>query len=298
MRVMRRVSPGSLAAALLGLSCALATSALIARQQAIAEEGPTGIGTAEFAGEIRPAGETLLTASAAVLITRTLTSIGDRVDEGQPLIEIDDTQARAALDAAELTMSAAAQRVANLRDSSTSLDRSIGLLASSLSDATRRLAAAQRQMEQVPVRQWKDSPERAGASHEQAVVHQRRVEELWQKGMVSRQELDDASIALRIARNDLDTARQAAEASQRLASTQEEQGRLQAELALLERRREQAAKAVDLQNAEYELARAATDSRARRTTARCHRHSRDDRRHRRRAAGPSGRPAAAWRGAR
>lgn len=259
MRVMRRVSPGSLAAALLGLSCALATSALIARQQAIAEEGPTGIGTAEFAGEIRPAGETLLTASAAVLITRTLTSIGDRVDEGQPLIEIDDTQARAALDAAELTMSAAAQRVANLRDSSTSLDRSIGLLASSLSDATRRLAAAQRQMEQVPVRQWKDSPERAGASHEQAVVHQRRVEELWQKGMVSRQELDDASIALRIARNNLDTARQAAEASQRLASTQEEQGRLQAELALLERRREQAAKAVNLQNAEYELARAATD---------------------------------------
>jgi multidrug efflux pump subunit AcrA (membrane-fusion protein) len=64
---------------------------------------------------------------------------------------------------------------------------------------------------------------------------------------------------LRIARNDLDTARQAADASQRLASTQEEQGRLQAELALLERRREQAAKAIDLQNAEYELARAATD---------------------------------------
>ncbi len=252
MRVMRRASPGSLAAALLGLSCALATSALIARKEAIADEGPSSIGAAAFAGEIRPAGETVLTASAAVLITRTLTSMGDRVSEGQPLVETDDSQARAALAADELTMSAASQRVANLRDSSTSLDHSIGLLSSSLGDANRRLAVAQRRLEQVPVRQWKDSPERAGATYEQAVVHHRRIEELWQKGMISKQELDDASIALRIARNDLDTAGQAADASTRLASTQEEQARLQAQLTLLERRREQAAKAVDLQNAEYE----------------------------------------------
>ncbi len=198
----------------------------------------------------------MLTASAGVLITKTLISIGDRVSEGQPLVEIDATQAREAVAAAELTMSAATQRVANLRDSSTSLDQSIELLASSLGDANRRLVVAQRQAEQVPVRQWKDSPERASASHEQAVVYQRRIEELWQKGMVSKQELDDASIALRIARNDLDTARQSADASKRLATTQDEQARLQAQLTLLERRREQAAKAVDLQNAEYELARA------------------------------------------
>ena len=259
MKVMRRVSPGSLAAALLGLSCALATSALIARKEAIADEGPSTISKAEFAGEIRPAGETVLTASAAVLITRTLISVGDRASEGQPLIEVDDTQARAAVAAAELTMSAAEQRVANLRDSSTSLDQSISLLASSLGEANRRLAVAQRQLEQVPVRQWKDSPERAGATHEQAVVHQRRIEELWHKGMVSQQELDDASIALRIAQNDLETARQAADASKRLASTQDVQARLQAQLTLLDRRREQAGKAIDLQNAEYELARAATE---------------------------------------
>jgi multidrug resistance efflux pump len=259
MNVMRRVTPGSLAAALLGLSCALATSALIARQQAIADEGPSAIGDAEFAGEIRPAGETVLTAPTGVLITRALASIGDRVAAGQPLIEIDDAEARAAVDAAGLTMSALAQRVANLRDSSTSLEQSIAGLASSLSAANRRLAVAQRQMEHVPVRQWKDSPVRAGASHEQAALHQRRIEELYQKGMVSKQELDDASIAMRIAQNDLDTATQSAEAARRLASAQDEQSRLQSDLTLLERRREQAAKAVDLQNAEYELARAATD---------------------------------------
>src|SRR5919108_4448899 len=111
MKLMRRVTPGSLAAALLGLSCALATSALIARQQALADEGPTAIGNAEFAGEIRPAGETVLTAPAAVLITKTLTSIGDRVATGPALVEVDDTQARAALAAAELNLTAATRRV-------------------------------------------------------------------------------------------------------------------------------------------------------------------------------------------
>jgi membrane fusion protein (multidrug efflux system) len=259
MKSMRRVTPGSLAAALLGLSCALATSALIARQQALADEGPTAIGNAEFAGEIRPAGETVLTAPAAVLITKTLASVGDRVAAGQALVEVDDTHARAALAAAELTFAAATRRVEYLRQASASLADSVGPLASSLSDANRRLAIAERQMEQVPVRQWKDSPERAAASYEQAVINQRRTEELWHKGFVSRQEFDDASIGLRIATNDLETARQAAEASRRLAAAQEEQARLQAELTLVERRREHAAQTVELNNAELELARAEAD---------------------------------------
>lgn len=256
MNARRRVTPGALTAALLGLSCALATSALIARQQALADEGPSTLSNAEFAGEIRPSRETTVTAPTAVLITKVQTVIGARVTEGQVLMEVDDSEARSAVSACELAVAAIAQRVAHLRSAATSLEQSMARLASSLTDANRRLVVAQQEMAQMPVRQWKDSPERASASYEQAVAHHRRIEELWRKGLVAMRELDDAAIAMRIAQNDRDVAQQAAAGAARLGRTQQEQARLQAELALLEQRREQATRVADLRSAEFELARA------------------------------------------
>lgn len=174
-------------------------------------------------------------------------------------MEVDDSQSRTAVAAAELTVEAVASRVAHLRESASSLERSIDMLTSEVSNAKSALSVAQRQMDQVPVRQWKDSPERAEATRDQTVLHHRRVEQLWLNGMVAKQELDDAAIAVRIAQNDLEMAQRAASASQQFGTAQEEQARLQTQLALLERRREQAVKAVNLQNATYELARAEAD---------------------------------------
>jgi multidrug resistance efflux pump len=253
-KILRRVNPKTLTASLLGLCCALGTSALVARQQIAIGDGPKSLAATDFVGEIRPLSETLLTAPTPVLIRRTMVAVGDQVVPGQPLVEVDEGDARAALNGASLAREAAAARVRQARELVALLDASTGVLGREL-DANGRLAVAQRQLEQVPVRQWKDSPERARAAYDQAVAHEQRSATLADFGVIARQVLEDDRTAVRIAKNDLENARQAAAAAERLAAVQQEQARLQIERTLLERRRQRAQALIDLENAEFELKR-------------------------------------------
>jgi multidrug resistance efflux pump len=103
-----------------------------------------------------------------------------------------------------------------------------------LARASGRLSSAQRASEQVPTRQWRDSPERAEAAQELARLRLDRVQKLWDHGLIARQELEDATIGLRVATNDLENARRAAQAVATLTSAQTEQSDLQWRLARAE----------------------------------------------------------------
>src|SRR5439155_26140965 len=107
----------------------------------------------------------------------------------------------------------------------------------------------QRRAGSVPNRQLKDSPARAQAAYEQAVAHEARLAELAKQGAISRQDLEDARIATRVAADDLENAKRAADAAARLQSLQTLQARAQADLAVADQRRQRAERNGELEQA-------------------------------------------------
>jgi multidrug resistance efflux pump len=97
-----------------------------------------------------------------------------------------------------------------------------------LADANARVARAQRQQQQVPTRQWRDSPERAGAAYDQALTNYNRTKQLFETGVIAKQELDARETELRIARDDLENAKRLADVSSKLDHDQTDQASLQA----------------------------------------------------------------------
>lgn len=180
-----------------------------------------------FSGTIRPSQRVSVNAPFGGTVRRLLVDVGDKVAAGQPLLEVDDQEARAALEAALLDQQAAATEAAQWQRSIATLDQSVADLSTTFAQSLGTLAVAQRQAEQVPGRQVRDSPERAQAALDQAKAKLARLQKLHAQGIVSDEELEDQSITVRIAENDLDTARQWRAAAAQLARAQEEQARLQ-----------------------------------------------------------------------
>lgn len=203
-------------------------------------------GTA-FEGTITPANQFTIAAPATTVVERVLVSVGERVAAGQPLLVADDRDARAASDAAEIELRAAEARVADVRQRLALLRQ---IPAADFARATGRVSTAQRESEQVPTRQWRDSPERAEAAHELARLRFDRVKKLADQGLVARQELEDAEISLRVAANDLENARRAAQAVATLTSAQTEQSDLQWKLARAEQAQQREAQRAEIALAE------------------------------------------------
>jgi multidrug resistance efflux pump len=185
-------------------------------------ESHGGIGSellygAAFEGTIRPAKEIRITAESLGTISEIYAKVGDAVKKGQPLLRIDDREARIALENATLARNAAENSLRNFR--------------APLADVNARVAVSQRQEQQVPTRQWRDSPERAQAAYDQAVSNQARAKELFQAGLISKQELDIRTTELRIAQDDLENAKTLASASDKVKRDQSEQADLQARAA-------------------------------------------------------------------
>ena len=106
------------------------------------------------------------------------------------------------------------------------LDRFRGQLA----DADARVAISQRQEQLVPTRQWRDSPERAAAAYDIASLNYGRAKKLFEAGLIAQQELDARATELRMARDDLENAKQLAAVSTKLAHDQVDQANLQAKV--------------------------------------------------------------------
>ena len=181
----------------------------------------------EFTGTIVPSQRVAVNAVISGTVRRVLVSVGDNVAAGQPLIEVDDQSVRAELDAALADHQHATDEAAHWRQRITALDQSVEEINTTFAKSIGAVAVAQRYAEQVPGRQLRDSPERAQAAFDQAASKLERLQRLHSQGLVSDETLEDQTIAVRIAKNDLDNANKWVAAAADLQRAQQEQARQQ-----------------------------------------------------------------------
>jgi multidrug resistance efflux pump len=191
-----------------------------------------------FTGAIAPADEIAIAAAQAGTVRARFVKIGDHVTVGLPLLALDDREARLTLAQADLEEQAAAGQLQQMHRTLAAFDEAPSAGKQALTEATARVLVAQRQAEQVPGRQWRDSPERAQAARDQAFQRWQRATTLRTQELISDQDLDDARISLRIAEDDLANARRFEAAGRALERAQERQARFETALAAREQRRQ------------------------------------------------------------
>ena len=169
-----------------------------------------------FESTVRPASEVRITAESNGTVSNISVKVGDAVQKDQQLVLLDDREAQLNLKQASVELEAAETKVDKFR--------------AQLADANARVAISQRQEQLVPTRQWHDSPERAAAAYDQALLNYTRIKKLLEAGLVAQQELDARGTELRMAQDDLEKAKELAAVSERLAHDQADQANLQAKV--------------------------------------------------------------------
>jgi multidrug resistance efflux pump len=169
-----------------------------------------------FESTVHPASEFSITADLSGTVSDIAVKVGDAVHQGQPLVHMDGREAELALHEA----------AADLHAAQLNLDASRGQLA----DANARLAMSQRAEQQIPTRQWRDSPDRAQAAYDLAKDNYDRTKALYEARVAPKQDLDARGTELRIAKDDLDNAKKLAEASSKLEQDQSEQAKVQTQV--------------------------------------------------------------------
>lgn len=167
-----------------------------------------------FEGTVHPASEFGITVDLGGTVSDISVRVGDRVQKGQPLLRMDGREAELALQQANVELQAAESNLDKFR--------------AQLAEANARVAVSQRAEQQIPTRQWRDSPERATAAYELALNNYNRAKALYDAGVTPKQELDARETELRIAQDDLENAKKLAGASSKLEHEQTVQANLQA----------------------------------------------------------------------
>jgi multidrug efflux pump subunit AcrA (membrane-fusion protein) len=194
---------------------------LSAEQQVQTVEGTT------FEGVIKPAHDVKVAAAVTGVVERVTAKLGDRVEEGQVLLVMENRELDMEVDAAKLEQTTTAQEIAQLEASLAGPETS---LATQLAEANGRVSVLERRVQQVPTPERSESPERARAVYEQALAAFKRSEALQKEGLTSEQQFEDARAAVQIAKDDLNVALKAEAAEQALGREQESQARLQVEV--------------------------------------------------------------------
>jgi multidrug efflux pump subunit AcrA (membrane-fusion protein) len=212
-----------------------------------------------IAGIIRPAAENTVSVDVPVRIQDVLVEPGQTVKRGQALFVVDDRDTRKALSGARLEMENARVQVKTLEAALGPLDRRVKDLSSQLAASSEHLDVAARPAEAVPTPQQRESTERAQAAYDQAELRLERIRQLYEQGAIARQDVDDAEIELRVARDDLDVAKRAETPTPAPQVTEVEpsRARLRTELALAVERRARTKRAADLGRARIRFERAA-----------------------------------------
>jgi multidrug resistance efflux pump len=169
-----------------------------------------------FEGTVRPASEIRITAELTGTVSNISVKVGDSVQKGQQLLRIDDREAQLTVKQASVELEAAKAKLDKFRVQ--------------LAEANARVTISQRREQLVPTRQWRDSPERAAAAYDQALTNYSRTKKLFDAGVIAQQELDIRATELRMARDDVENAKELARVSAKLARDQAYQANLQAKV--------------------------------------------------------------------
>lgn len=161
-----------------------------------------------FSGSCQPSAEIRVSAENLGTVLEISVQPGDTVEQGQLLLRMDDKEARAGLAGAQL------ERMNALQHLSSTHSRYV--------ESTEKLAISLTEAQQLPTRQWRDSPERATATYEHALTIYNRTVGLFQAGVVAQQDVDEKAVELRLAKDDLANAQNLAQASDHLQVDQRE----------------------------------------------------------------------------
>jgi multidrug resistance efflux pump len=220
------------------IAATIVTSAALAKRAVEPERIQDAAALGALPGIVQAGDTTSVTAISALTIAELRAEIGDELGTGDAIARIDSSAGQLQLAQLELTLGRVSQEVVDLERSVAWLEEAIHRRVAGAVDAPSQLAMAERDAQQVPMRQARDSPARAELALEQAQLKLRRIEQLFAAGLIPRQEVDDARILVRLAADDLANAREAAAAAARI--TEAETGRVRAQRALFladERRR-------------------------------------------------------------
>lgn len=227
------------------------TSAAIARR-VVAPADDVGRTLSEtVAGLIRPSDVSSITLQAPAAVAEVLVGVGDEIAAGQPIARLDRAEGQRDLRQLGLDVERARQDVVERERSVAWSRQAMERLQSG--DPAAQLAMAERDVQQVPMRQAKDSPERAQAAFEQALLRVLRLEQLSAAGLVARQEVEEAQAAYRVAGDDLRNATRAAESAERLRAAEETNTRARRSQSLADQQRQLAEQQTALQQARLNL---------------------------------------------
>ena len=221
---------------LMGLAIALTASIYLIRQYlrqpltslSLSEQSST-IATTEFTGKVQPATRFKIAALSSAIVKEVYVQVGDRVVAGQPLLVIENLDAKREYEQVKQQQEAAQQQLSQLQVQINSLNQ-VASLSNQMSQADDRYSAAQLQAQQVPLHQRQDSVQRVQASYDLALVQYNRMKQLAEAGATSQSDLDKATAELRIAKADLVSAETAAAADQTLEQEQHKRLTVQQEM--------------------------------------------------------------------
>jgi multidrug efflux pump subunit AcrA (membrane-fusion protein) len=235
--------------ALLALTIGLTASVYLIRQylrqplsSLNAAEQSTAIATAEFLGKVQPAMNFKVAALSGAIVRDISVQVGDRVIANQPLMILENLDAKREYEQAQQQQEVAQQQSAQLQGQISHLTQ-LASLNRQMDSANGRFAKAQLQAQQVPLYQRQDSVRRAQAVYDLARVQYNRMSTLSQEGAMSQAEVDRAKADLQIAQADLSSAQKAADASQTLEQEQQEQLTVQQQVNIAEQQQ----KIIELQ---------------------------------------------------
>ena len=222
------------AAGLFALVATVGTASVsdLGRSSSVEGQSRMKLGGTAFEATIRPSNQFTIAAPLTTTVQRLFVSVGQKVDVGQPLMIVDDRTSEAALRAAELELQEADVHISELKRRIAALER---VPADAYARASGRLAQAQSEANQIPSPQTRYSPERAQTVYDQAKLRADRTRSLFDRGIVSRQEMEDADAALKVAAHDLETATRSAAAGASLQKVQTEAADLQVQVARAEK---------------------------------------------------------------
>ncbi|HEY9643775.1 MAG TPA: HlyD family efflux transporter periplasmic adaptor subunit [Coleofasciculaceae cyanobacterium] len=187
-----------------------------------AAEQLNAIAAIEFSGKVEPAMNFKVAALSAAIVQDVHVQIGDRVEANQPLMVLENLDAKREYEQAQQQQEVAQRQIAQLEAQISSLTQ-VASLNQQLDHADSRFSRAQIQAQQVPLHQRQDSVQRAQAAYDLALVQYNRMNTLYQEGAMAQAEVDRAKADLQIAEADLSSAQKATDASQVLEQEQQDQ---------------------------------------------------------------------------
>ena len=231
----------------------MVSAAALARRAVDTPAATERITSDALVGLLRPTDISSIMTPIALTVAEIMAAPGDEVTAGQPLARIDRTDGERELAHLTLEIERATQDVAERERVIAWTEHNNRLLVTETAQAGADLALAERETQQVPVRQMRDSPERAQVAYEKAIMKERRAEQLAASGLMAKQDVDDAKFEVRMASDDLANARRAAEAAIRVHAAEETQARARHDLSLADQQRQLAEQQAQLRQARIRL---------------------------------------------